>query len=172
MIVRPLLSTASSSTHTSKPSTVPPGKKWPTLRVRTTTSRRTDSPRRTAGFTLSSGATTGSAGVSTAVPAPKFIDSSPTAKVLLRRGSVPATCRSSPDAPEPVRTRPKTSTDTAPSCRNDWTACICFVCPFTNGSAVLAAANRWLLCLPSLADGSVEATRGMWQSAQVIDFAG
>ena len=45
-------STASSSTHTSKASTVPPGKKWPMLRVRTTTSTRAESPRRSAASAL------------------------------------------------------------------------------------------------------------------------
>ena len=38
---------------------MPPGKKWPTLRVRTTTSMRALSPRRTVPCTSSSGAVTG-----------------------------------------------------------------------------------------------------------------
>src|SRR5204862_77658 len=69
--VRPLLSTASSSIQTSNASTVPPGKKCPIFLVRTTTSTRTDSPRRTTARTRSRGATTSAAAVVNDCTAPK-----------------------------------------------------------------------------------------------------
>jgi hypothetical protein len=84
-----LSSTASSSTQASCASTVPPGKKWPTFRVRTTTSTRTESPRRTVGITLSIGAITSTGGLRTVGAVPKLPDSSPCANVLASCGSPP-----------------------------------------------------------------------------------
>ncbi len=84
-MICPFSSTAWSSTHTSNASTVPPGKKWPTLRVRTTTSTRTVSPRRTAASARLSGAVTGCTGSPS--PPVAFVStllSSPTAKVVDR----------------------------------------------------------------------------------------
>ena len=113
-IVRPLSSTASSSTQTSNASTVPPGKKWPTLRVRTTTS----TPHR---FAAADGGVhlverrdhLGRRSARNVCAAPKFIDSSPTANVLASRGSRRRRCarRLRPPASPRAATRPKTSTE-------------------------------------------------------------
>ena len=170
---RPRSSTASSSTHTSKASTVPPGKKWPTFRVRTTTSIRTDSPRRTVAPTRSSGATTSAGGERNAWGEPKLIDSSPCANVLASRASPgPAAFASAGAAPSAVRTRPKTSTDTWPSRRKAWVTRSCSGSWLTKGRAVFAAGKRWEWTWPSRAAGSCAATSGMWQSAHFWGFAG
>ena len=66
-----------------------------------------------------------------------------------------------PSAVEGVLTRPKTSTDTCPSRRKFCTAASCSASLFTNGSAVLAAANRCDRTFPSFAAGSREATSGI-----------
>ena len=87
--VRPFASTASSSTQTSKASTVPPGKKWPTLRVRTTTSTRTDSPRRSGAVHRAERAPTTSAAARRARARPRRSSPPPrpTAKVLAQRAA-------------------------------------------------------------------------------------
>ena len=167
----PFESTTSSSTHTSNASTVPPGKKWPTRRVRTTTSSRAVSPRRSAASTLSSGATTSAASRTKPGAAPKLIDSSPAANVVLRRGSPPPTARPSRPSGSPG-TRPNTSIVTAPDCRKAWVTCSCSSSRLTKGSAVLAPGKRCEWTLPSRAAGSFAGTSGMWQSAQPWGFAG
>ena len=150
---------------------MPPGKKWPTRRVRTTTSSRAESPRRSAASTLSSGATTSAAGVTNDRAAPKLIDSSPAANVVLSRGSPPATARVSRSSGSPG-TRPNTSSVTAPDFRNAWVTCICSSSRLTKGSAVFAPGKRCECTLPSLAAGSFAVTSGMWQSAQPCGFGG
>ena len=158
---------------------VPPGKKWPTLRVRTTTSTRTESPRRTVGDTRSIGAITSTGGDSTVGTAPKLPDSSPWANVEASWGSeVRAlawpwlTLSPAGLGASATRARPKRSTVTWPSRRKSWVARSCSASPFTKGSAVFAAGKRWEWIFPSRAAGSFAATSGMWQSAHFWGLAG
>ena len=134
-------STASNSTQTSNASTVPPGKKCPTLRVRTTTSTRTDSPRRTATGARSSGATTSAGGVTTP-PAPKRADSSPTANVLASRGSAARASGPRGGGVSFARVIPNTSTEICPARRKSCTTRNCSSSPLTKGSAVFAPGKR------------------------------
>ncbi len=153
---------------------MPPGKKWPTLRVRTTTSTRADSPRRSAASTLPSGASIGATSRSTVCDAPRLPPSSPTANVLAIRGSPAFAVRVSAGGPGcSPGTSPKTSTLTTPSFRNSCVMRSCSWSPLTNGSAVLAAAKRCDFTLPpSCATGSFEATSGMWQSLHFCGLGG
>ena len=153
---------------------MPPGKKWPTLRVRITTSTRTDSPRRTATSCRSSGASTSAGGAPVEMPAaPKRIDSSPTANVLDRRGSaVPRASASSGGGASATRVMPKTSTEICPSRRKSCTSRSCSSSPLTKGSAVLAPGKRCERTRPSRAAGSSDGTSGMWQSRQVWGAGG
>ncbi len=93
--------------------------------------------------------------------APKFIDSSPTAKVLASRGSDGAFVAVPGDADSSPRTRPKMSTVTAPARRKFCAAWSCAVSWLTKGTAVFAAANRWECTTPLRAAGSAARTIGM-----------
>jgi hypothetical protein len=166
-----LSSTASNSTQTSNASTVPPGKKWPTFRVRTTTSTRTDSPRRTATGILSSGASTGAGGTVDATrAAPNAPDSSPMANVLAILG--PDAVRATSGADTAALVMPNRSTEICPSRRKSCTTFSCTESWLTNGTAVFAAGNRCDRTLPFFAAGSLESTSGMWQSVHLDGFAG
>ena len=153
---------------------MPPGKKWPTLRVRTTTSSRADSPRRSAASTLSSGPVTSEALCTAARDVPKLIDSSPCANVELSRGSAApaAFADAASPSPSPPRTRPNTSIVTAPAFRNACVTSSWSLSPFTKGSAVLAPGKRCEWIFPSRAAGSFDGTSGMWQSAHICGLGG
>ncbi len=151
---------------------MPLGKKWPTPRVRTTTSMRVDSPRRTVAGIRSRGANSVSAGPAGALPRPTAMPcSSPTAKVVAISG--PSRC--SPAPPPPSRAASvmaKMSTVTWLAWRKRITSSSCSSSRLAVGRAVLAAAKRCDWIRPFSLAASSEGTRGMWQSTHFIGSAG
>ena len=160
-MTRPVSSVAFSSSQTSNASMVPPGKRWPTSHVRTTTSTRTDSPRRTRTGARPKGPRIRASGSWTA--APGSTSSEPEKEAGFRLSAAAAATGSVP----PASLTANTSTETFPACRNScvirsWVGWLLAV-----GRAVLAAMNRCERTRPPLAAGSSDSTFGMWQSTQV-----
>ncbi len=169
---RPLSSSPFNSSHTSKESTVPPGKKCPTLRVRTTTSTRTVSPGRNTGPARSSGAATRPISRKNTCPGPPSA-SSPTAKVVDATGPSAARRRISGAAGSfSAGEAAKMSTVTALSCRKRSVTRNCSASWLANGTAVLAAGNRCEWTIPLWFPRSFDGTSGIWQSTQFEDVAG